>query len=124
MITTTPGEAAVTEIAAGLRAALEHLAGALARGDADAVLDAEPLLQAAVARQFTTMGAMAAADRDLARHDLAGARAALARCRALGGSATVTAAAALDALRPAPAYSRSGASPARGLRGRGLKARG
>lgn len=124
MTTTTPGEAAVTEIAAGLRAALEHLAGALARGDADAVLDAEPLLQGAVARQFTTMGAIAAADRDLARHDLAGARAALARCRALGTSAALTADAALDALRPAAAYNRSGTGPSRPVRGRGLKARG
>lgn len=123
MTTTTPREAAVADVAADLRHALEHLAAAMARSDAGAVLEAEPLLQAAVARQCTTLNAVATADRDLARHEIAGARAALARCRALGASAARTADATLEALRPAPAYSRQGAGPSRGLRGRGLKAR-
>jgi hypothetical protein len=121
--TTSPAEAAVADVAAGLRAALEQLAAAMTRGDADAVLAAEPLLQAAVGRQAATLAAMASADRDLITRDLLDARAALARCRALGAGRALVAAATLEALGRAPSYSRQGAGPTRSLRGRGLKAR-
>ncbi|HUU35498.1 MAG TPA: hypothetical protein VMW48_15640 [Vicinamibacterales bacterium] len=123
MTTTTSREADVAEVAAELRSALEQLAGAMALGDADGVLAAEPMLQAAVARQITTMTAIAAADRALALRELTGARVALARCRVLGAGAAQVTDAALAALGRAPSYSRQGAGPSRSLRGRGLKAR-
>ena len=123
MTTTSPREANVADVAADLRLALELLAAAMTRGDADAVLAAEPLLQAAVARQTTTMAAVASADRDVVKRDLLDARAALARCRALGAGRALVAAATLDALGRAPSYSRHGAGPTRSLRGRRLKAR-
>ena len=123
MATTTPCEAAVADVAAGLRGALDALAAAMTRGDADAVLAAEPALQAAVGRQAATMTSLASTDRDLVRQDLTGARIALARCRALGAGTALLAGATLEALGRAPSYNRQGAGPSRSLRGRGLKAR-
>lgn len=123
MTTTTPREADVAEVAAGLRSALEQLVGAMALGDIDSVLAAEPMLQAALARQVTTMTAIAAADRALVLHELTGARAALARCRVLGAGAAQLTDATLAALDRVPSYSRQGAGLSRGWRGRGLKAR-
>ncbi len=123
MTTTTPREAAVAEVAAGLRAALDALAAAMTRGDADGVLAAEPVLRAAVGRGVVTTGPLAATDRDLARQELTAARAALARCRALGAGSALVAGATLEALGRTPSYSRVGAGASRSLRGRGLKAR-
>ncbi len=123
MSTTTPCEAAVADVAAGLRGALDALAAAMTLGDADAVLAAEPVLQAAVGRQAATMTSLPSTDRDLVRQDLMGARAALARCRALGAGTALVAGATLEALGRTPSYSRQGAGPSRSLRGRGLKAR-
>jgi hypothetical protein len=121
--TTTSREADVADVAAGLRSALEALAAALALGDAAGVLAVEPLLEAAVTRQATTLSVIAAADRDLLRQELTGARAALARCRVLGASSAQVTEATLAALGRAPSYSRQGAGPASAVRGRGLKAR-
>ena len=81
---TTPREATVADVAAGLRAALDALAAAMTVGDADAVLAVEPALQVAAGGQTGAMTSVAPADRDLVRQDLIAARAALARCRALG----------------------------------------
>ncbi len=120
---TTPREAAVAEVAAGLRAALDALAAAMTVGDADAVLAAEPALQVAAGRQTGTMTSVASADRELVRKDLTAARAALARCRALGAGTALVAGATLEALGCTPSYSRQGAGASRSLRGRELKAR-
>ncbi len=121
MTTTTPPEVAVA--AAGLRAALEALAAAMTLGDADAVLAAEPALQVAVGRRAQAMTSLASTDCDLVRQDLTGARAALARCRALGAGSALVAGATLEALGRTPPYSRQGAGSSRSLPGRGLKAR-
>lgn len=110
-------------VAAGLRAALDQLAAAMTLGDADAVLAVEPVLQAAVSRQTATMTSLASTERDVVLHELASARAALARCRALGAGAARVAGATLEALGRAPFYSRHGAGTSRAPRGRGLKAR-
>ena len=123
MTTISPGEAAVADVAAGLRAALDQLAAALTLGDAAAVLAVEPVLQAAVSRQTATMTSLASTERDVVRHDLARARAALARCRVLGAGAAQLTDATLAALDRVPSYSRQGAGLSRGWRGRGLKAR-
>ena len=129
MTTTSPAEAAeaaeaaVADVAAGLRAALDQLAAAMSLGDADAVLAVEPVLQAAVSRQTATMISLASPERVVVLHHIASARAALARCRALGAGRAAVAAATLDALGRAPSYSRQGAGPTRSLRGRRLKAR-
>lgn len=123
MTTPSPRDANVADVAADLRLALEQLATAMTLGEADAVLAAEPVLQAAVARHAAIMVAPASAGRDLVRLDLRRARAALARCRALGAGRAAVAAATLDALGRAPSYSRQGAGPSRSLRGRRLKAR-
>ena len=110
-------------VAAGLRAALDALAAAMTLGDADAVLAAEPVLQVAVGRRAKTMNSLASTDCDLVRQDLTGARAALARCRALGAGSALVAGATLEALGRTPPYSRQGAGSSRSLPGRGLKAR-
>lgn len=123
MTTTSPAEAAVADVAAGLRAALDQLAAAMTLGDADAVLAVEPVLQAAVSRQATTMTSLAATERDVVLHEIASARAALARCRALGTGAALVAGATLEALGRTPFYSRHGAGTSRDPRPRGLKAR-
>lgn len=123
MTTTAPDVAAAVELTAGLRSALDQLAAALAAGDAEAVLAAEPALQAAVSRRFGAPVPVTGDARDRMVHDLACARAALARCRALGAGAAAVAGVTLDALGRDPSYSRHGAGPTRSLRGRGLKAR-
>lgn len=123
MTTTSPAEAAVADVAAGLRAALDQLAAAMTGGDADAVLAVEPVLQAAVSRQTATMTSLASTERVVVLHHIASARAALARCRALGAGRAAVAAATLDALGRAPFYSRHGAGTSRDPRRRGLKAR-
>jgi hypothetical protein len=121
--TTSPAEAAVADVSAGLRAALDQLAAAMTLGDADAVLAVEPVLQAAVSRETATMTNLASTERDVVLHDLARARAALARCRALGAGAALVTGATLEALGRAPFYSRHGAGTSRDPRRRGLKAR-
>ena len=126
MTTTSPAPASVTDVAdvaAGLRAALDQLAAAMTLGDADAVLAVEPVLQAAVSRQTATMTSRAATERDVVRHEIASAHAALARCRALGAGAALVTGATLEALGRAPFYSRHGAGVTRDPRRRGLKAR-
>lgn len=120
---TTPREATVADVAAGLRAALDALAAAMTVGDADAVLAAEPALQVAAGGQTGAMTSVAPAARDLVRQDLTAARAALARCRALGAGTALVAGATLEALGRTPSYSRQGAGSSRSLRGRELKAR-
>lgn len=122
MTTFTPRDVPVAEVAAGLRAALDRLAGAMAAGDADAVLAAEPVLQAALAHHAASTATLNAVERDLVRQHLLSARAALARCRALGAGRALVAAATLEALGRAPSYGRQGQGPSRGLHGR-LKAR-
>lgn len=124
MTTPSPRQAGVVAMAAELRAVLDQLAAAMARGDADAVLATEPALQAAVAGRPATRPALDAAERALVRHEVAGARAALARCRVLGAGAAQLTEATLAALDGGPSYGRQGAGPSRGLSGRGLKARG
>lgn len=98
-----------------LRVALEGLAVALAGGDASAVLDHEPAVQAALA---PCDGAPALTDeaRAQAVRDLDAARAALARCRALGAANAVLLGATLDALGRSAGYTRHGAEAARPTR--------
>lgn len=95
-----------------LRVALEGLAAALASGDASAVLDHEPVVRAALGAPDPAPTLTDAA-RAEARRDLAGARAALARCRALGAASAVLANATLDALGRSAGYTRQGAEAAR-----------
>lgn len=88
-------------------AALDALAEALAAGDAAAVLAAEPAMAAAVAE--LSAWRPVAGDRssaDLARA-VEGVRASLARCQALGRSATDFSRAVL----PGAAYDRAGRRP-------------
>lgn len=94
-----------------LRTVLEGLAGALAAGDATAVLDHEPVLRAALSRTGATP-ALADDHREDTRRDLEAARAALARCRALGAANAVLVTATLDALGRAAGYTRQGAEAA------------
>ncbi len=105
-----------------LRAALEALSTALAGGDLAAVLAAEPALQAAVTMAATADGLSAEA-RAAATTDLAGARAALARCRAVGAANQELTDVTLDVLGRTGAYSRQGAGRPRDPRGRDLHAR-
>jgi len=121
--TTSPAEAAAADVAAGLRAALDQLAAAMLLGDADEVLAVEPVLQVAVSRQIATIASLASTERDVVLHEIARARAALARCRALGAGAALVTGATLAALGRAPFYSRHGAGTSRDPRRRGLKAR-
>lgn len=121
-VTPTRQAADVLGQARALRTALEDLAGALSRGDAPMVLAAEPALQAAL------MSGSAAApasgeERDAAAGELAGARAALARCRAIGAANAELTGVTLDVLGRTGSYSRHGAGQLRAPRGRDLHAR-
>ncbi len=121
-VTPTRHAADVLGQARALRAALEDLAGALSRGDAPGVLAAEPTLQAALAA-VDPAGAGTPEDRDAAAIELAAARAALARCRAIGAANAELTGVTLDVLGRTGSYSRHGANQPRGPRGRDLHAR-
>lgn len=114
--------AAVLDQARELREVLEVLAAALGRGDASAVLAAEPALQAAVA-SVVAGGAVAAADRTATAEELHRVRTALARCRAIGAATADLTGVTLDVLGGAGSYSRHGAGQPRAPRGRDLHAR-
>ncbi len=104
-----------------LRGALERLASALAGGDEAAVLGAEPTLRAAL---LGGTAALASPEhRAVAAAELAAARAALARCRAIGAANAELTGVTLDVLGRTGAYSRQGAGQPRGPRGRSLHAR-
>jgi hypothetical protein len=121
-VTPTRLPADVLGQARALRAALEDLAGALSRGDAPRVLAAEPALQAALAA-VDPAGVGTREDRDAAAIELAAARAALARCRAIGAANAELTGVTLDVLGRTGSYSRHGAGQPRGPRGRDLHAR-
>ncbi len=114
--------AAVLDQARELREVLEALAAALGRGDASAVLAAEPALQAAVGA-VATAGPLSTADRLAAAEELQRTRTALARCRALGAATADLTGVTLDVLGGAGSYSRHGAGQPRAPRGRDLHAR-
>jgi hypothetical protein len=121
-VTPTSRAAAGLDRARALRVALERLAVALARGDAAAVLAAEPLLQAAL--EVGSPDDLAAPeDRAAVAADLAAARAALARCRAVGAASAELTGVTLDVLGRTGSYGRHGAGQPRGPRGRDLHAR-
>lgn len=105
-----------------LRAALEGLAAALERRDQPTVLASEPLLQAAVG-VLPAPGVAPAEARQAAATELAGVRAALARCRALGAANAELTSVTLDVLGRTESYSRHGAGRPRDPRGRDLHAR-
>jgi len=105
-----------------LRVALERLAAALGRGDAAAVLAAEPLLRGALEAGLPDDLALPM-DRTTVADDLAAARAALARCRAIGAASAELTGVTLDVLGRTGSYGRHGAGQPRGPRGRDLHAR-
>ena len=122
-MTVTPTRpAAVLDQARELRKVLEVLAAALGRGEASAVLAAEPALQAAVGA-VAASGALSAADRAAMAEELHRARMALARCRAIGAATADLTGVTLDVLGGAGSYSRHGAGQPRAPRGRDLHAR-
>lgn len=112
----------VLDQARELREVLEALATALGRGDATAVLASEPALQAAVAADGLA-GALTDEDRPAMAAELQLARAALARCRALGAATAELTGVTLDVLGGIGSYSRHGAGQPRAPRGRDLHAR-
>lgn len=105
-----------------LREVLEGLAAALGRGDAAAVLAAEPALQAVVAAAGRA-GALSPDERAATAADLHRARTALARCRAIGAATAELTGVTQEVLGGAGAYSRHGAGQPRAPRGRDLHAR-
>lgn len=113
---------AVLDQARELRKVLEALTAALGRGDASAVLDAEPALQAVVAAAGAG-GVLSPGDRAATADELIRARTALARCRAIGAATAELTGVTLDVLGGAASYSRHGAGPSRAPRGRDLHAR-
>ena len=115
--------AAVLDQARELREVLEVLAAALGRGDASAVLAAEPALQAAVGAVAAVPGRLSADDRAAMAEELHRARTALARCRAIGAATADLTGVTLDVLGGAGSYSRHGAGQPRAPRGRDLHAR-
>lgn len=100
-----------------LRVALEGLAQALASGDPTAVLDHEPVLRSAVSA-LVPQGPVTDAARAQLREDIVAARAALARCRAIGSALGVVVGATLDTLGRTAGYDRHGvgATPAPAIR--------
>ncbi len=94
-----------------LRVVLEGLAHALDSGDPAAVLDHEPKLRAAVSA-LVPPGPIADDARAALREDVLAARAALARCRAIGGALGVMVDATLDTLGRTAGYDRHGAGAA------------
>ena len=104
-----------------LRAGLDAVAQALATADLDGLLAAESAMAAAVEQALlvTAIGA----DGDQLRAELVAARAALERCRVLGGSLTQFADCTLVAMGRATTYERPGSARAAGsLPGRRLRA--
>lgn len=121
MAVATPIETSPRGRVAALRRQLETLAGALAARDVTAALACEADLGA-------TLGPLAAptipaGDRAAVAADLAAAREALARCRALGTANHLLAEVTLEALGRVGAYGRDGASRARSPRGRDVVTR-
>ena len=114
----------VLEQACRLRATLDALHGALASGDALAVLAAEPRLAAIVAEGPASPGALDDHERQAIRQELVRAQTALAQCRATGAAIADLAGVTWRATRRDAAYSSQG-RPADGaaMRGRGLRAR-
>ena len=105
-----------------LRASLDLVAGALAWPDATALLAAESGLAAALA-DLGTVRFVDPADRAAIVAELIQARAALARCRVLGASASDAATLSLAAQGRAAGYDRAGVTNSRAtLRGAALKA--
>lgn len=105
-----------------LRASLDLVAGALAWPDATALLAAEAGLASALA-DLGAVRHVDPADRAAIVAELIQARAALARCRVLGASASDAATLSLAAQGKAAGYDRGGITISRGaLRGAGLKA--
>ena len=112
----------VLDAALRLRASLDSVAGALALPDVTALLAAEAGLAAALA-DLGPVRMVDPADRAAIAAELVQARAALARCRILGASASDAATLALAAQGKAAGYNRAGATASRGvLPGAGLKA--
>lgn len=112
----------VLDAALRLRASLESVAGALAVPDVAALLAAEAGLAAALA-DLGSVRRVEPADRVAIAAELTHARAALARCRVLGASASDVATLALSAQGKAAGYDRAGVTASRGaLRGAALKA--
>lgn len=105
-----------------LRASLDSVAGALAWPDVTGLLMAESGLASALA-DLGSVKRVDPADRAAVAAELIHARAALARCRILGASASDATTLSLAAQGKAAGYNRSGATIARAaaLRG-GLKA--
>lgn len=121
MAVAIPIEATPRERVATLRRRLETLADALAARDVSAALACEAELGASLSPLTGT--AVPKADRAAVAADLAGAREALARCRALGAANQLLADVTLDALGRVEAYGRDGASHARSPRGRDVVTR-
>jgi len=105
-----------------LRASLDAVAGALAWPDATALLAAESGLAAALS-DLGSVRVVDPADRVAIVAELIHARAALARCRVLGASASDAAMLSLAAQGKAAGYDRAGNTRSRvTLRGAALKA--
>jgi len=105
-----------------LRASLDLVAGALAWPDATALLAAEAGLAAALA-DLGSVRSVDPSDRTAIVAELIQARAALARCRVLGASASDAATLSLAAQGRAAGYDRAGVITSRAtLRGAALKA--
>lgn len=120
-MTPSRAEAEPRLVARDLRVALDALAAALAGGDAQAILACEPGLQAAIA--VRAIGLAAEADRAAVISDIAAARAALARCRAIGTASAQVAGVTLDQLGRTTGYGRHGVGSPRSPRGHDLHAR-
>lgn len=114
--------AAMLDQARELREVLEALAAALGRGDASAVLAAEPALQAVVAAAGRA-GSLAIEERAATAAELHRVRMALARCRAIGAATAELTGVTLNVLGGPGSYSRHGAGQPRAPRGRDLHAR-
>jgi hypothetical protein len=110
------------EAATGLRAALELTGDSLATANLDGLLDSEIALAAALAVLPTGRGE-ADSSRDEVLQELVRARAALTRCRRLGGSLSEMVRVTMDAQGRVGAYGADGRKAA-GLAPGALEARG
>lgn len=106
-MSTAPPSADPSPRARDLRVALEGLAQALASGDPTAVLDHEPVLRAAVSA-LVPQSPIPDDARAVMRDDILAARAALARCRAIGSALGLVVGATLDTLGRTAGYDRHG----------------
>jgi hypothetical protein len=112
----------VLDAALRLRASLDSVAGALALPDVSALLMAESGLSSALA-DLGSVSRVDPADRTAIAAELLQARAALARCRVLGASASDAVTLTLAAQGKAAGYTRVGTSKSgAAMRGAGLKA--